>query len=180
MTRTVSRGARQTGASLAVLVVLTIGLVASLIASRPRPTPLANTRPSPEALARDVMRAMHAGDLPRLRDLALTREEFRVHVWPHLPASRPDRNVPFEFAWNMLQQTSEGYLQQTMGRLEQELPAVGQVQFAGEATDYGDVSVHRQTELILTGADGTQRTIRLFGSMIEQDDRWKVFSYVAD
>ena len=103
-----------------------------------------------------------------------------MHVWPHLPASRPDRNVPFEFAWNMLHQTSEGYLQQTMGRLEQELHAVGQVQFAGAATDYGDVTVHRDTEVIVTDPDGKQRTVRLFGAMIEQDGRWKVFSYVAD
>jgi hypothetical protein len=177
---TVLRGARPTGASLVVLVVVTIGLVASLVASRSRPAPLVNSRSSPEALARDVMRAMDAGDLPRLRELALARKEFRVHVWPHLPASRPDRNVPFEFAWNMLHQTSEGYLQQTMGRLEQELHAVGQVQFAGAATDYGDVTVHRDTEVIVTDPDGSQRTVRLFGAMIEQDGRWKVFSYVAD
>jgi hypothetical protein len=180
MTRTVPRGARATGASLAVLVVLTIGLVASLIASRPRPTPLAHTRPSPEALARDVIRAMDAGDLPGLHELALTREEFRAHVWPHLPASQPDRNVPFEFAWNMLHQTSRGYLQQTLDRLSGQTITLARVESSGATSVYGLVTVRRGTDVVVRDPTGHERRVRLFGSMIEQDGGWKVFSYVAE
>jgi hypothetical protein len=42
------------------------------------------------------------------------------------------------------------------------------------------VRVHRDAELVVRDADGATRAVRLFGSLIEQDGAWKVFSYVAD
>ena len=50
-----------------------------------------------EALAAGRARgAREASDRRRAQALALTEEEFRDHVWPELPTSRPERNVPFE------------------------------------------------------------------------------------
>jgi len=175
----VPRGARWVGVSLALVLVAAIGLFASLNAARTRPDPLANTVASPEALATEVIEAMHAGDLARLRALALTRDEFRDHVWPQLPASRPEVNMPVDFAWNLLQQKSEGFLRQTVASLE-DVPEVRRVEFAGETTDYGDVTVHRESELVVAIHNGEEQRIRLLGSMIEQDGKWKVFSYVVD
>jgi hypothetical protein len=40
--------------------------------------------------------------------------------------------------------------------------------------------VHRESSFHVVDADGTQQTIRLTGSMIEKDGRWKIFSYVVD
>jgi len=53
---------------------------------------VSNAVPKPMS---ELTEAMHAGDLERLRSLVLTRDEFWAHVWPYLPASRPERNVPF-------------------------------------------------------------------------------------
>jgi hypothetical protein len=178
MTWLVPRDARRAGVSLAVILVAAVGVFASLNVARTRPAPLANGHPSPQALAGAVLQAMTAGDLERLRAMALTEEEFRAHVWPHLPASRPERNVPFDFVWDMLQQNSDGYLRQSVSRVH-DVPALLRVEFAGETSTYGDVAVHRDTELVVAAGEGEAR-IRLLGSMIEQNGAWKVFSYVVD
>jgi hypothetical protein len=178
MTRFPLRGARAVGVSLAGLLISAIVLFASLNAARARPAPLANTISSPEQLAAMVIEAMRAGDLDRLRALALTRDEFLSYVWPYLPVSRPEVNMPFDFAWNLLQQKSEGFLRQTIANVE-DVPQLRRVEFVGETTDYGDVTVHRESELVVIDDNGEDRRIRLLGSMIEQDGQWKVFSYVV-
>jgi hypothetical protein len=166
--------------ALIVVLMASAALFASLDAWRERPAPLAGTAESPEALAVAVVDAMRAGDLAGLRALAVTEEEFRAHVWPELPAARPERNVPFDFVWDRLEQTSHAHLHQTLAALG-ELPLeLRRVEFAGETSVYGDVVVHRSTQLVVNRPDGRERVVRLFGSTIEQNGRYKVFSYVVN
>jgi hypothetical protein len=40
--------------------------------------------------------------------------------------------------------------------------------------------VQRESELTVKDPSGTERQIRVFGSMIEKGGRYKVFSYVVD
>lgn len=40
--------------------------------------------------------------------------------------------------------------------------------------------MHRQAVLTVRGGNGVQEEVRLFGSVFEQDGRFKVFSYVVD
>jgi hypothetical protein len=54
------------------------------------------------------------------------------------------------------------------------------VRVAGNTSQYGDVVVSRMTELVVASGDGAERVVRLFGSMVQQDGRYKVFSYVVD
>lgn len=166
---------------LAALAAIAIagGLFASLNAFRSRPAPLASTLSSPEAVAAAVVEAMQAGDLVRLRALALTEEEFRAHVWPDLPVSRAEVNAPFDFVWGRLHASSELFLRQTVSAFRDRSIDVKAVTFEGETSTYGDVTVHRDTQIVLAGGDGRRR-VRLFGSMIEKDGAWKVFSYVVD
>jgi hypothetical protein len=167
-------------ASLAVVLVASIALFAAVNASRTAPTPLANTYASPDALAQAVIDAMAEGDVQRLQALALTEEEFRAHVWPHLPASRPERTVPFDFVWGTLRQNSEGHLRQTLAGFPDRSIELRRVESAGRTSEYGVVVVRRDTTLLVAGTDGRQRVVRLFGSLIEQDGAWKVFSYIVD
>lgn len=165
-------------AALAAFVTV-VALFASVNAFRSGPAPLTNTLSSPEAVAAAVVEAMRAGDLDRLHALALTEEEFRAHVWPDLPISRPEVNAPFEVVWGRLHQSSELFLRQTAGALHGRSIDVKAVTFDGETSTYGDVQVHRETELLIAGEEGDRR-VRLFGSMIEQNGGWKVFSYVVE
>lgn len=173
------RGARRAGVSLAILFVGLIAVFATLNAAR-SPSPLTGTLGSPDAVASSVIDAMATGDVDRLEGLALTEEEFREHVWPYLPVSRPEVNMPFDFLWGQLSQTSRTYLRQTLGAINGTSFDLQGVRFAGETSTYGDVRVHRDAELVVRDADGTERVVRLFGSLIEQDGAWKVFSWVAD
>jgi hypothetical protein len=166
--------------ALVALLAAAVVSFASANASRARPAPLRNTLSSPEAVAAAVIEAIERGDLDRLRALALTEEEFRAHVWPDLPASRPERNVPFDFVWDTLCQNSEAHLRQTVARAGGTPVELRGVRFAGETSTYGEVTVRRDTTLVVSGPDGTERLVRLFGSTIEHDGAWKVFSYVVD
>ena len=130
--------------------------------------PLDNSRDSPEALASAVLDA-----------LALDEQEFRDHVWPALPAARPERNLPFSYVWGDLHGKSNSGLATTLTDRGGQRYEVSRVSFA-EATDYEGYRVHRDATFHVRNAGGTESEIRVCGSMIEKDGAWKVFSYVVD
>lgn len=115
-----------------------------------------------------------------LRALALTEQEFRDHVWPELPASRPERNLPFSYVWGDLHQKSEQVLAATIARHGGQRFTLVAVRFAGETSPYPSYTVHRETVLEVRDGSGAPAAIRLFGSLIEHERAWKVFSYVVD
>ena len=144
------------------------------------PPPLANTFPSSDALARAVLDAVERRDEPALRNLGLSEHEFRAHVWPSLPAARPERNLPFTYVWGDLKQKSDASLAVTLdghGGRHYELNAV---KFAAPPTDYAAFRVHRDPTFVVRDETTETREARLTGSLIEKDGRWKVFSYVID
>ena len=140
--------------------------------------PLAHSYESPETLAGAVLAAIERQDVNALRDLALNEQEFREHVWPELPASRPERNLPFGFVWGDLRQKSETALAQTLGQHGGRKYVLTAIGFTGDTTTYRSYRVRRQSEVTVRGSDGGERHLRLFGSVIEKDRRFKVFSYV--
>jgi hypothetical protein len=127
-----------------------------------------------------VLAATERRDAGTLRALALSEQEFREHVWPELPASRPERNLPFSYVWGDLHQKSEASLNETLARVGGQKLALSAVTFSGETTRYGGFVVHRETVLRVRDGDGRVREMRLFGSAFEKDGAWKVFSYVVD
>lgn len=170
------------GAVRGALLALVIGL-ALLPGSGCRAaaaSPLAHTLDSPEALARAVLAALAARDEGRLQTLALSEPEFRARVWPELPASRPERNLPFAYVWGGLKQKSDQDLRTTLSRLGGQFFDLRGVEFTGGTTRYRTFTVSRGAELIVADAAGAERRIRAFGSVVRADGRVKVFSYVTD
>lgn len=157
---------------LALLAMLT-GPACSF---RPR---LANTRSSAEDLAKEILSALERSDRAKLEALALNEVEFRDHVWPRLPASRPERNLPMAYVWGDLQQKSSIGLAHALHEYGQRRYVLERVIFSGE-TDYEAYRVHREARLAVRTPDGTVKEIRVCGSMLEQDGAWKVFSYVTE
>jgi hypothetical protein len=136
---------------------------------------------SPEAVAEAVVAALDARDVRALERLSVNEHEFRQLVWPRQPAARPERNIPWEYAWRSLAARSRHQLR---GRLSewaggQRFTVVG-LKFAGESTDYGAYRVHRRSVVTLRDAAGHLENFRVFGSLIEQGGRYRVFSYVVD
>ena len=145
-----------------------------------RPEPLSNTQPSAEALGRAVVAAAAARNEVALRYLTLSEQEFRDHVWPELPAARPERNLPFSYVWGDHRQKSEQILGRTLARVGGDPVSFVSIRFAGAPTEYPSFTVHRDSVVTLKGDDGHAREVRLFGSALEKDGAWKVFSYIVD
>jgi hypothetical protein len=151
-------------------------LVAALACS---PPPLANAHHSADGLVRDVLEAFAARDDQRLRGLALTEEEFRRRVWPSLPAARPERNLPFSYVWGDLQQKSESRLRTVLAVHGGRPYHLSAIRFAGGTTEYPGFRVHRDAVLTVRDTAGARHDLRLFGSVLEMNGAWKVFSFNA-
>jgi hypothetical protein len=152
-----------------------LALAASVACSRV--PPLANAHPSPSSLASAVLDALARRDRAALEALALNETEFRDHVWPQLPAARPERNLPFSYVWGDLRQKSAQALAAVMSREGGRRYELVGVRFAAD-TDYQTYRVHRDATLLVRDGSGMEFDLRVCGSMLEQDGAWKVFSYV--
>ena len=150
-----------------------------LIVACSQAPPLSHTHPSPSSLASALLDALARGDRVALEALALTESEFRDHVWPELPAARPERNLPFSYVWGELHQKSDQFLSGVLASEGGRRYELIDVRFAGE-TDYRTYRVHRKALLRVRAPDGAEQDLRVCGSMIEQDGAWKVISYVVD
>ena len=155
-------------------------LVLGLAGCGAPPPPLANTRPSPEALAAAVLDALADNDRDRLAALAVNGREFRDVVWPELPSSRPERGVPVSYAWADLRQKSSNALRRLVARWGGRRFTLLGVAWDGETTDYGPYRVHRETRLRLLDETGREVEMHFYGSTLVRGHEHKVFSYVVD
>jgi hypothetical protein len=155
------------------------GLALAATVACSRVPPLANTHPSAVSLASAVLDALARRDRSGLEALALNETEFRDHVWPQLPAARPERNLSFSYVWRDLHQKSTQTLKIVMSHEGGKRYELVDVRFAGR-TDYRTYRVHREATLRVRDAVGKETDLRVCGSMIEKDDAWKVFSYVVN
>ena len=156
-----------------------LSLTILICACRQQPTPLANTGRSAQEVAASVLEALAAGDRPRLEALALNEAEFRDHVWPDLPAAKPERNLPMAYVWGELHQKSQFRLDAALQEHNGRRYALDRVAFSA-TTDYTHYTVHRNAVFHVRDAVGAPSEIRVCGSMIQKDGAWKVFSYVVD
>lgn len=171
--------------STAVKCVIVAAVLVTAACSAPAeptrlPAPLTNTFDSPDALARAVLSALERKDLDALRTLPLSEVEYRDHVWPELPVSRPERNVPFDYSWRQLQQRSDLSLRQTFARYAGRRLELLETRFTGETTPYASFSVLRDSEVIARDETGRDLILRLYGSAMVTGRRYKLFSYVVD
>ena len=144
------------------------------------PSPLRWTFDSPEKVAEAVLDALAANDVESLEALALSEMEFRTVVWPELPSSRPERGLPFDYAWGDLHQKSNNALRRLIAGEAGRRYHLLAVEFDGESTAYDTYTVHRESRLVVRGADRAEAQLRLFGSVLERNGEFKLFSYVVD
>jgi hypothetical protein len=166
---------------VSALIVRSIVLTAAVaLTAGCGPHALANTQPSADTLAREVLAALAERDPARLHALALSEDEFEHRVWPGLPAARPERNMPWSYVWLELRQKSDAMLERTLHEYGGRRYALDGVSFAGETTNHGNYRVFRDTLLAVRDDRGVRHELRVLGSMIETTRGWKVFSYVVD
>lgn len=127
-----------------------------------------------------MLGALEQRDEVALRALALNEPEFRDHVWPELPAAKPERNLPFDYVWRDLRQKSDVGLARTLSEYGGQQYQLKHVTFRGGTSQYRTFTVHRDSVATVIDRQGVQHDVQLFGSAVELDGQLKVFSYVVD
>jgi hypothetical protein len=141
--------------------------------------PLSFASASPEDLARNVIAAIAADDRRALGAARITEDEFRNYVWPELPASRVP-NVTVEFAWSQASLNNHAGFERVLQNHKGRIYEFVSIRFLGGVTSYKTFKVHNKALLTVRDETGTIREARIFGSMLELDGQYKLFSYVAD
>lgn len=184
--QTLSRGASRAAGGLYLLLVIA-GLGAGCQPAESAPDAKGSDVPeltllfdSSEDLARAFLKALEENDVDRLKAFALTKEEFRHYVWPQLPASRPENGVPFDYGWADLHQKSDNSLRRTWSSYHGKHLELLSIRFDDGTTDYGAYEVHRDARVKVRDERGRERWLDLFGSVMERQGKFKLFSYVTD
>jgi hypothetical protein len=158
--------------------MLTGAFVLALSTACSRVPPLANIHASANDVAVAALDALARRDRAALESLALSETEFRDHVWPELPAARPERNLPFSFVWGDLHQKSLLALGGTLAAHGGRRYTLVGVTSSGR-TSYNSYTVHRETTLRVKDPSGELTDLRICGSMLEKGGAWKIFSFVV-
>ncbi|HQR40906.1 MAG TPA: hypothetical protein PLF26_21160 [Blastocatellia bacterium] len=145
----------------------------------PVPRYLANAMASPEGVAAAFLDGLAAGNIRAMQRLRITKDEFCWYVWPELPASQLP-NVSCDFAWSQATLNSLSGLDQTIRSYSGRRFAFVSLRFAGGDEVYSTYTVHHDTRLVLRDESGDERELKLFGSMLETNGQWKLFSFVVD
>lgn len=166
-----------------VTLMVTVA-VAACAATAPAPSAttavgLEPTFATVDELVAATVAALEARDLDRLRQLAVTREEFRDLVWPGLDASRPGRNLTWEFVWSQHEMRHERGLRRALDEVGGRRLDVRGISFQG-VTEHGAYRLHRSSALQVAAADGSVATVRVFASVIEAEGRFKIYSFITD
>jgi len=154
--------------------------VGLLPAACSRPVSLEHTFSSDEALARAVLDGIARKDGEGLLQLSVSKDEFEDLVWPTLPVSRPEVGMPLSYVWHDTFTKSRSYLAQTLDEFGGSRYELRGIEFGGPTTDRGAYTVSRQARLLVMDEQGQERRLRLFGSVIRQHGRSKIFSYIVD
>jgi hypothetical protein len=133
---------------------------------------------SPEALAEAFLGALEAGDRPRLEALALSEEEFALEAYPEMPAYG---HIPTGLAWNQLSLKSLYGLSTVLARHGGRAFILEDIAFRGRTTAYQTFAVRRDPMLRLRDrASGETQELALFGSVLEYEGGFKLFSFNID
>jgi hypothetical protein len=153
---------------------------APAISAAPRgPRPVINSRSSPEALAGRFLELLAAEDREGVRSLRVTRDEFCKYVWPELASSRVP-NVTCEFAWDQATLNSNAGFNEIWPSHKGKRYEIVSLEFLKGVDAYPTYKVHKKPLLLVKDENGARKEVRFFGSMLELDGQYKLFSFVND
>jgi hypothetical protein len=134
-----------------------------------------------EELVHKVLDALGRQDEGTLSSLALTEEEYRRYIWPALPLSKIEQwQKQYAFVWGQVSARSShglGLILQKYGG--QQLEYLG-LRAAGGSAPYADCIVHKDVKIAVKDSSGTQQEVKLFGSIVEMNNGFKIMSFDID
>ena len=132
---------------------------------------------SPDHLGRAVVDALNRKDIEHLNRLRVRREEFLDWIWPAFPASRPPSNFPGDFAWSNMNKKCNIGMKKWIARYGGHNLKFAGIRFDRPSETYDGFQLLRGTVLTLENTAGEKRDLKILGSVVVKDDRYKLLSY---
>ena len=133
-----------------------------------------------DELLHAIERGLAESDTARLHDLMIGEREYREILYPAFPAAHPPINAGFETLWVLQFPDSFRGMHRLLALYGGRDVHILNVRFDEPDQDFVNFVLHEGSRVDLT-VDG-ERIIdtRLFGSVVEIGDQWKVLTYPDD
>ena len=136
-----------------------------------------NSLDSPDQLGLAVVDALNREDIEQLDRLRVQREEYLDWIWPAFPASRPPNNFPGDFAWSNLNKKCNIGMKKWIAHFGGVNLKFVDIRFDGSEETYEGFQLLRGTVLTLQNVAGKKRELKILGSVVFKNDRYKLLSY---
>ena len=136
-----------------------------------------NSLDSPDQLGLAVVDALNRKDIEQLNRLRVKREEFLDWIWPAFPASRPPSNFPGDFAWSNLNKKCNIGMKKWIDRYGGHNLKFVDIRFDRPSETYDGFQLLRGTVLTLQNATREKQELKILGSVVVKNDRYKLLSY---
>lgn len=144
------------------------------------PSTLAGGEASAERLAREFLRAVSSNDSTSIRRLVVNRAEFAWLYYPHTRFTKPPYELGPELLWLQMNEASEKGIVRALRRYSGSALRFEALVCPDSVSVEGPNRIRMGCQLRFATADSAARTMRMFGSLLERDGRWKIISYAND
>lgn len=136
-----------------------------------------NSLDSPGQLGLAVVDALNRKDVEALNQLRVQREEYLKWLWPAFPASRPPNNFSGDFAWANLNKKCNIGMKKWIARYGEQAFKFVNIRFDKPTEVYDGFQLLRGTVLTLQNRAGQKQELKILGSVVVKDNRYKLLSY---
>ena len=136
-----------------------------------------NSLDSPDQIGMAVVDALNRKDIAKLNQLRVQREAYLAWLWPAFPASRPPSNFPGDFAWENLNKKCNIGMKRAIARYGGHNLTFVDIRFDKPMETYDGFQLLRGTVLTLRNAEGKKMELKILGSVVVKNQRYKLLSY---
>lgn len=141
---------------------------------------LRETAGSPEEAVVRFLHALAAADSGALKRQVLSAPEFEGAVWPWLDSSRPETNLTAGFVWEMYSARNDLALARLLEEHGGRPLELIRIESGSRVRDFRGFQLVEKPLLLVRDPAGETRTVRLFGSILSQDGRFKIYGFKKD
>ncbi len=147
----------------------------------PNPTPLTGGMASSEELVRAGLKALQRNDTTALVELMITPEEYSAIIYPELGKHWSGARDTRETITDWMKRNHFGSAEKGLRRMLRDFGGrsfrLDSVTFGDSIQVYPSYTIHQQTLVSVTDAEGKHRDLRAFGSIVEKAGIFKLLSW---
>ena len=132
-----------------------------------------NSLDSPDHLGLVVVDALNQKDIVQLNELRVQREEYLSWIYPSFPKS----NFSPDFAWSNLNKKCYVGMKRWINRYGGLNLSFVNIRFDEPTESYDGFQLLRGTVLTLQNSAGQKGELKILGSVVMMDNRYKLLSY---